>query len=497
MHDPYPQLVRHLQLVQRLGGAMSLLGWDQEVTMPAGGARDRAGHRAALAGVIHEKLVDPALGTLLDAVAAEGAADPIVAANLREGRRLRDRALRLPAALVRDLAEATALAHGEWVQARRDDDWERFAPHLDRLVNLKRQEAALLAVSDDPYDSLLDAHEPGARSAAILPVFAALRGELTALLSRLGDRLADTGLPAGGVYPTAAQDQLNREICRRLGFAFEHGRLDTSAHPFTESLGQGDVRITTRYDEADPLSGLFSTLHEVGHALYEQGLPPGFNDTPAGQPASLGMHESQSRLWENFVGRGLPFCRWLAPQLAAACGGAFSDLTAERLFRAVNRVAPTPIRIEADEVTYNLHIILRLEVERLLFGGDLEPAGVPQVWREKAREYLGLDIADDRQGALQDIHWCMGAFGYFPTYTLGNLYAAMFWQAARNDLPQLDADLAEGRPGALLAWLRTRIHARGSVLVAGDLCREVTGQELDPAPFVAYLGDKYGALADL
>jgi carboxypeptidase Taq len=256
-------------------------------------------------------------------------------------------------------------------------------------------------------------------------------------------------------------------------------------------MGPDDVRITTRYHQDDPLSGLFSTLHEAGHALYEQGLPADLSEAPAGQPASLGLHESQSRLWENLVGRSLPFCRWLAPRLNETFGGQSDGWTAEQLYRQVNSVRPTPIRIEADEVTYNLHIILRLEIERALIAGDLQTVDVPEAWRTRAREDLGLEVTDHRSGALQDIHWCTGSFGYFPTYTLGNLYAAMFWQAARRDLPALDRDLQAGEFAALLDWLRRRIHDRGSLLTAAELCREVTGRDLDAAPFIDYLEAKY------
>jgi carboxypeptidase Taq len=496
MTDTYRQFTTRLEQLHRLGGAMALLGWDQEVTMPAGGARSRAGHRAALAEVIHQKLVDPALGGLLDDLEGYAGLDAAAAANVRESRRLRDRAVRLPTELVRDQAEAATLAHGEWVQARRNDDWDGFAPHLARLVDLKRREAIALAVGDEPYDSLLDDHEPGARTADLLPVFAQLRAALTDLLGQIGDRLQDPVTPLRGRFSEPDQDRLCRDVLALIGYDFNGGRLDLSTHPFTESMGRGDVRITTRLDPDNPLSGLYSTLHEGGHALYEQGLPAAHATLPAGRPVSLGIHESQSRLWENFVGRSLPFCRWLAPRLRNVFPAAMTDLADERLYRLVNRVAATPIRVEADEVTYNLHIILRLEIERLLIAGDLPARDVAAVWREKAREYLGLAIADDRTGALQDIHWCTGAFGYFPTYTLGNLYGAMFWQAARRELPDLDDLIAAGRCEPLLAWLRAQIHTRGSILTAGDLCHAVTGSALTPGPFIAYLQDKYGALAD-
>jgi carboxypeptidase Taq len=495
MSDAYRKLIPRLQQLYRLGGAMSLLGWDQEVAMPPGGARTRAGHRGALAGIVHEKLVAPELGSLLDDLApAMEELDQIARANVREVMRMRRRAVRLPADLVREQAEAAAMAHGEWVSARRDDDWNRFSPYLHRLVALKQQEASFLAIGDEPYDSLLDDYEPGARTATLLPVFAALRRALTDLLDRLGDRLAENGSILSGTFDISRQDDLNRRVLTAIGFDFDQGRLDSSAHPFTESMGCGDVRITTRYSTDSPLSGLFSSLHEGGHALYEQGLPSDHRDTPVCQPVSLGIHESQSRLWENFVGRSRAFCRWLAPMLREVFPTHLDELTVDDLYRAVNVIAPNPIRIEADEVSYNLHIILRLEIERAMISGELACDDVPALWRQKAREYLQLSITDDRTGALQDIHWCTGSFGYFPTYTLGNLYAAMFWQTVRRDLPDIDLDLAAGRFGDLLGWLRRVIHSRGSMLTAGDLCREVTGEDLDAAPFIAYLEGKYEEL---
>jgi len=494
MFDHHEELRDRLQLIERLNGVMGVLGWDQEVAMPAGGARSRGNHRAALAAVLHEKVVDPRLGELLDAADGDPAAGPELQAHVRAARRRRDRALRLPAALVRDLAEATALAHPDWVQGRKDDDWDRFAPHLAHLVDLKRQEAAALGIGDEPYDALLDEYEPDARAATLVPVFADLRARLTGLLGRLDPAVREPAALGPGPFAEDRQEALNREVLTVMGYDFGYGRLDVSAHPFTESPGRGDVRVTTRFAPDDPLTGLTSTLHEGGHALYELGLPAEHADLPAGQALSLGLHESQSRLWENHVGRGLPFCRWLAPRLREAFPEHLADLSAERLQRALTAVRPSPIRIEADEVTYNLHIILRLEIERALIGGQIETADVPAVWREKARDLLGIEVQDQRTGPLQDIHWCMGAFGYFPTYTLGNLYAAMFWNAARRALPDLDTQLAAGDCTGLLGWLREHIHRRARLVSAAGLCREVTGRDLCADDFVDYLDRRYGAV---
>lgn len=489
MTDRHRRFISMLEEIQHLHGAMAVLGWDQEVIMPTGAAANRAAQRSTLAGLIHERVVATELGDLMAELADEPDLPVNLAANLRVFGRLRDRALKLPERLVKELAEAVGLAQPQWVAARKDDDWSRFAPHLERIVALKQEEAAALALGDEPYDSLLDEFEPGARVAQLLPVFRDLRTRLADLLGKI-DTSAWPRLPAGP-YATDAQTRLSRDVLTAMGYDFDHGRLDISTHPFTESLGQDDVRVTSRFDEADLLTGLSSTMHEGGHALYEQGLPRELAHTPAGQSVSLGIHESQSRLWENHVGRSLAFCRWLTPHLREVFPEQLGDLEAGVLNRAGNHVAPTAIRVDSDEVTYNLHIVLRLELERALFNGELAVADVPAAWREQTRELLGLDIADAGRGPLQDIHWCMGALGYFPTYTLGNLYAAMFWNAAREDLPQLDQQIARGEFAPLTDWLRRKVHRRASMVTATELCREITGRELCADDFLAYLAAKF------
>jgi carboxypeptidase Taq len=488
MSDTVTTFRERCREIQRLAGVLGLLGWDQEVTMPPRGAATRARQRGALAGLVHERLTAPELGALLDDLAGAGALPDDVAADVRVLGHQRERAVRLPASLVRELAEAVGLAQPDWVAAREHDDWDRFAPHLARIVDLKRREAAELGIGDEPYDALLDEYEPGARTAWLLPVFADLRTALVDLLGRIDATVAT--LPAGP-YPPARQEMLSRDLLAAIGYDLAAGRLDVSAHPFTESPGPGDVRVTSRFVADDLLSGLTATLHEGGHALYEQGLPEHLAELPSGQAVSLGIHESQSLLWENHVGRSRPFCRWLAPRLREAFPTVLAGLDHDALYAALNTVRPGPIRIEADEVHYNLHIVLRLEIERALLTGDLAVRDVPVAWRDRARDLLGLEIADHRTGALQDIHWCMGALGYFPTYTLGKLYAAMLWSAVRRDLPDLDTLLAGGEFEPLLSWLRTHVHARGSVLPAADLCREITGHELRADDFVAYLAGKY------
>ncbi|MFO7607565.1 MAG: carboxypeptidase M32 [Candidatus Krumholzibacteriia bacterium] len=501
MDDTAARYARFLQLVHEvhdLGSAMGLLEWDQEIMMPPRGVQGRARVRATVAALMHDRMVDPELGELVatlagTAAADPGAFDPWARANLRELKRQRDRAVKVPRQLVADLAREGSLAQQAWVEARAKDDWARFAPHLARLVDLKRREAQAVGYATEPYDALLDEYEPGARAADLAQLFAQLRDGLVPILDALREAPHPPADAAWrGAFTAADQDRLGRAVLDAMGYDFAAGRLDVSAHPFTQGLGPGDVRITTRYDAADLRPALYATMHEGGHALYELGLPGEHAGEPVGSAVSLGIHESQSRLWENLVGRSRPFVAWLAPQLAGIWPAAYGGADPEALYRAANTVRPSLIRIEADEVTYNLHIILRLEIERALVAGEVEVDGLPSLWREKVKAYLGLDVPSDREGVLQDIHWSFGLFGYFPTYALGNLYASQLFAAARRHLPDLDAQLARGELAGLLGWLRANVHGPGSLYPAGELCVRVTGQELSPEPFLAHVRAKFG-----
>lgn len=496
MADAARRYARFLELVHEvhdLGSAMGLLEWDQEVMMPPRGVQGRARVRATVAALMHDRMVDDELGGLIAELAAAQPGDPWSAANLREMKRQRDRAVKVPRELVADLAREGSLAQQAWVEARQRDDWARFAPHLARLTDLKRREAEAVGYATEPYDALLDEYEPGARAAVLAELFTRLRQGLVPVL----DALRGAAHPPDdalwrGTFAAADQDRLGRAVLQTIGYDFQAGRLDVSAHPFTQGFNPGDVRVTTRYDETDLRTGLYANLHEGGHALYELGLPPEHAGEPVGSACSLGIHESQSRLWENLVGRGRPFVRWLQGRMAEIWPGVYRGVDPDALYRAANTVRPSLIRIEADEVTYNLHIILRLEIERALVAGDVEVAGLPSLWREKVRTYLDLDVPTDREGVLQDIHWSFGLFGYFPTYTLGNLYASQLFAAARRHLPDLDDQLARGETGALLGWLRANVHGPGHLYPAGELCVRVTGRELSPEPFLEHVRAKFG-----
>ena len=493
MDDTLARFTERCREIHDLGEIQALLEWDQQVTMPPRGTAQRGAQMAALAGLIHSRLTDAALGDLIAAL--EGRADlgEDQRADVREARRARDRAVKIPAALVTARAEACALAQATWVEARRTNDFGLFRPHLEKVLDLTRQ-MALAIGSPDPYDALLDEYEPGMTAAALRDVFGGLRPRLTALLERIqgASRRPDSAI-LKRPCPVAAQEVFCRRLMADQGYDLSAGRLDVSVHPFTSGTF-GDVRITTRYDERWLPGALFGLLHEAGHAIYEQGLDPARYRDPAGVPCSLGIHESQSRFWENLIGRSRPFWRHYHPLLKEAFPGTFDDVTDEDFYRAVNTVAPSLIRVEADEVTYNLHIILRFELEVLLVAGELAVADLPGAWNERMRAYLGLTPPTDALGVLQDIHWSSGAIGYFPTYALGNLYATQFMERLRTDLPDLDERLARGELAPVKAWLNGKIHRAGRRWLAPELCERVTGRPLSPEPALAYLEAKYAAI---
>lgn len=490
-YEKFIARVRDIRVVETISEALE---WDQETYMPPKGTALRAAQMELLAGIAHAKLLDPEYVRLLDAVEAERFDDPVIATNVREARRMYDRKAKLPTRLVQELAQATTLAREAWVKARQDSDFAQFAPHLRRLLELKREAAERIGYQAEPYDALLDEFEPGARSADVEGVFAALQAELVPLLRAIqaAPRQPDVALLRRGC-PRAAQEEFGRQVVAAMGFDFEAGRLDTTTHPFCTGLYPRDVRLTARYDENYLPMALFGLLHEAGHGLYEQGLDPTHAGTPMGRSVSLGIHESQSRLWENMIGRSRAFWEYYWPRLQAAFP-AFADATLDDWHFAINAVRPSLIRVEADEVTYNLHIVLRFDLERKLLAGRLAVRDIPAAWNAAMQALLGITPANDAQGCLQDIHWSMGIFGYFPTYALGNLYAAQFYEAIGRALPELEAQLRRGELAPLRAWLRENIHRHGMRYRAGELVERVTGQPLSHAAFMAYLTRKYRAL---
>lgn len=454
--------------------------------MPAGGAPARGRALGTLAGVRHRLLIGAELADALDAFEASAEPDGKDAAQARVARRELERAARVPAALAAALAERESAALVAWQAARAAKDFALFAPEFAALLALKREEArAIAGPGGDPYDALLDRFEPGATAAELEPLLERVRAALAPRVAAVAGLQVDES-PARGAFPAAGQRALVQRVAEAIGFDFAAGRLDRAAHPFCSGFSPRDVRLTWRWREDDFRPGLFGVMHETGHGLYEQGLPLAWEGTPLGESAGLGTHESQSRLWENAVGRSLGFWRWLAPQW----GNYFPDAVPpdpERLWPALHTCRRSPIRVEADEATYDLHVVARFRLERRLFAGELEVPDLPEAWNAEYEALLGIRPRDDGEGVLQDIHWAMGLYGYFPTYTLGNLMAAQFFEAAARALGDLEDAFAHGEFRPLLDWLRGRVHVHGRRRSARELLLAATGRPLDPAPYLQAL----------
>jgi carboxypeptidase Taq len=494
----YEELIRRVREQSLLGSCAVLLSWDEETYMPPAGVEQRGNQLALLAGLQHEQATHPRLGELLALVEGSALLDDALcpaAVNVREIRRTYDRAVRVPRPLVEELARTVSLAQQEWAAARRADDFARFRPWLQKIITLKRREAEALGYEDSPYDALLEEHEPGARSRDVAALFDTLARELVPLANAAAysGRQLDDGV-LHREFPVERQRLFGAAVAAAVGFDFRRGRLDTAVHPFFASVGPGDCRITARYDAHNLAEGLFGILHEVGHGLYEQGLDPEHHGTPMGEGVSLGMHEAQARLWENDVGRSRPFWRHFFPQARRNFPGVLRDVRLDDFYRAINRVEPGPVRVGADEVTYNLHVLVRFKLEQALVSGDLAVADLPAAWNEAYRHHLGLTPAGDAEGCLQDSHWGCGLIGYFPAYTLGNLFAAQLVAAAGRELGDLDGRMARGDFGGLLGWLREKVYRHGSRYPAARLVEEATGASPDPGPLLRKLRRKYGEL---
>ena len=488
----------HLAVAAHLDQAAALLTWDEATYMPIGGAEARGRQVATLARLSHERTTAPQLEGLLADLEDDAAVGGLAAedaALVRETRRIFDRERRVPADLEAAIAGQRVRGRGAWAAARAADDYGAFAADLRTMIALQRERAAALDGGLPAYDVLLDGYERGTTAAEVDALFRDLRGELVDL---------QRGIEASGVrpdvtvlrrhFPEAAQEAFVAETVAELGFDFGQGRLDRTVHPFATRIGAGDVRLTTRFDARHLNAALFSSIHEAGHGMYEQNLPAAYDDTPLGEPASLGFHESQSRLWENLVGRAAPFWARAYPRLRAAFPGVLDDVPVAAFVAAINDVRPSLIRVEADEVTYHLHVMLRFDLERALVDGRLDVADLPAAWNEASRAWLGVTPPDDRQGCLQDVHWSVGLFGYFPTYTLGTLLSVQLWEAMARDLGDLDALVCEGRFAPLLAWLVEHVHRHGARFTPRELTERATGAPLSAAPFLRYARAKYGAL---
>lgn len=492
----YQEICQHAHQTAVMSSIGELLGWDERTQMPAAGAEHRAEQSTLLAGLIHRRWIDRRFGESLDRLAEE--LDGEAAIVVRRLKRQRDKRVKLPQTLVEELARTAVLSQQSWEQAREQNDFPAFCPFLERTMALKRQQAESLGYHECPYEALLDEYEPEESTANIAQVLDELRKALVPLVVQIqqsGKRPAKSILHRQ--FPVEAQARFGREAATAIGFDFARGRLDVTAHPFCCTLGPNDCRITTRYHEDFFSAAFFGILHEAGHGLYEQGLPEKYYGLPLGESISLGIHESQSRLWENLVGRSRAFWTHFYPLAQRHFPSAFGEVAFESFYFAINDVQPSLIRIEADEATYNLHILVRFELERAMLSGDLKPADVPGAWNEKYRDYLGITPPDDRQGVLQDVHWSAGLIGYFPTYSLGNLYAAQFFEQAEMELGGLAEAFARGDFSPLLDWLRAKIHVHGQRQSAAELVERVTGNRLSPRPLVNHLRTKLSALYQL
>lgn len=492
MNAAYDELRERLAEVSDLGRVMRVLEWDQQVMMPRAGASSRADQLATMRRVLHERFTDDTVGRLLDELRPYEESlprDSTEASLIRVTRRDYEKARRVPADLAADLARAASEGHEIWLRARAASDFAAFLPALRRNLELKHRYIECFDPAAEPYDTLIDDYEEGATTAEVRAVFERLKEALVPLIAAVKEAgpLDDSFL--SGPFPIERQKAVVRSILERFGFDESSWRLDLTAHPFATHSGLSDIRITTRYAE-DSLTGLFAAMHEFGHGLYEAGSAPELDRTPICGGVSLGLHESQSRLWENLVGRSRPFWQRFYPELRSAFPETLHGVSEQTFWRAVNRVEPSLIRVEADEVTYGMHVILRFELEQEMVAGTVELRDLPEAWNARMKEYLGVDVPSDADGVLQDVHWSGGIIGYFPTYLLGSVMSVQIWDRLRQDLPDLDDQIAAGEFGALREWLRERLHSLGSKLTPKETLERVVGGPLDPEPYIAYLRTK-------
>ena len=492
----YEELVQRGREISTLASSYAVLEWDHQVNMPPQGSELRAEQTSQLYGIIHQIVTDPRIDELLHTCEdSDLMKDPesIEAANIHELRHQYDKEKKLPKDFVEEFQKTTSLAHNIWAEARGKNDFSIFKPSLDKILDMCRKKADYFGYEGEPYNALLDNYEPGATVEEIGVVFEKLQVELVELLQKIqkaSDKPDKTIIERE--YDVNLQKIFGEMVAASMGYDFKQGRLDIATHPFTIGMGPGDTRITTRYNPKRINDALFGTIHEAGHALYEMGLDKKNHfGTPVGESASLGIHESQSRMWENNVGRSRSFWNYYYPIAQRIFRKSLIDVSLDDFYRAVNFVEPSLIRVEADEVTYSLHIMLRFEIERAMLKGEIKTADVPGEWNSRFEKYLGIKVDSDRNGCLQDVHWSGGSIGYFPTYCLGSLYAAQFFAKAKKDMPDLDEQIGRGELLKLREWLRENIHKHGLRYRAGKLCEKVTGAPLSHKPMMDYLNTKF------
>ena len=500
MKEKLDQLKTKLAEISDLGQAAALVGWDQNTYMPPGAAEARGNQQAILARIIQEWSTAPELGKLLEELAPyTDSLDPDSdeARLIKVSTRDFHKATCVPVDWVVEFNQVTAVAFQAWVEARQKSDFPHFQPHLEKVVELRKRYATFFPGVDHPYDALLDDFEPGMKTADVKAIFNTLRPQQVELLQAIAAKPQVDDSFLHQPFDEKKQWDFGVEVISKFGYDWEHGRQDKAPHPFTQSAGRTDVRITTRvYPEfLNPM--LFGTMHETGHALYALGSAPALDRTGLDGGASLAVHESQSRMWENLVGRSLPFWQHFYPRLQEVFPSQLGAVPLEKFYQGINKVQPSLIRVEADEATYNLHIMLRLEIEIALLEDKLKVKDLPEAWNSRMEEYLGITPPDDARGVMQDIHWANGYFGYFSTYALGNLVSAQLWEKVNQDIPDLADQIRAGKFEALLTWLRTKIHEHGRKFEPQELVQKVTGSSIDPAPFMRYLRNKYGEIYHL
>jgi carboxypeptidase Taq len=497
MQSKLDRLKNILAEVHDLNAAASLLGWDQQTYMPPGGAEGRGQQLSTLGRLAHTKFTSDEVGILLEELEAQAAEldpDSNDARLIKVTRRDYDKLTKVSSDWVAEFARLTTIATQIWQEARAENDFTKFQPHLEKTLEMRRQYADFFAPYEHVYDPLLDDYEPGLKTREVKAIFDALRPQQVALLQAITERpeVDDSFLHLD--YDEEKQWDFGVEVITKFGYDWNRGRQDKSPHPFTTNFGIDDVRITTRLNRDFISPALFGTMHEAGHALYELGVDHALARTPLAGGASLAIHESQSRLWENLVGRSLPFWEHFYPRLQEFFPAQLGDLPLEAFYRGINKVEASLIRVEADEVTYNLHIMLRLELEIALMEGRLDVKDLPEAWNARMQEYLGITPENDAQGVLQDIHWSGGTVGYFPTYALGNLISLQLWECIREEIPSLEDQIRTGEFSGLLTWLRDNVHRHGSKFEPQELVQRVTGSKIDPTPYLDYLQDKYSQI---
>lgn len=502
--DPIARLKELDYDIQLLSNMGSLLSWDQETYMPEAAINDRSQQLSLLSSIVHERETSEEIGALLARLGADER-NPTGGDSVPEGERAfvrefyRDYRMetKLPADFVRRMSEASSKGQSIWAGARADNDFSKFRDHLAKIIDLNKEKAEYLGYNGHPYDALLDTFEPWMTTSEVEGVFEGLQASLVPLVEQIqaAGQVDDSFLHRE--IPVEHQEAFGREVIQAMGWDFARGRLDVSVHPFTIDISPNDVRLTTRYQKNFLNSGIFGSMHEAGHGLYEIGSDPELHGTRLAGGTSLGIHESQSRTWENVVGRSRAFWSHYLPKLRSHVGGVLDDIELDQFYRGINKVQPSLIRVEADEVTYSLHIILRFRLEKALIEGNLTVDELPEAWRELSGELIGVKPETEAEGVLQDIHWSMGAFGYFPTYALGNLYGAQFWNALCVDIPDVYDKIASGQLTPILDWLRRNIHGFGRSKSAGELIKEITGAPLSATAFNNYLREKYSEVYSL